>query len=505
MLTAEILEEAQTYVIEKNRLHNRYLVGTGVVCGLAVRCDPCDGVVTVEPGYAIDCCGNDIVVCETERFDVLRYLKDCFRDEEPGCDGKLRTPPPSSCDDQPRDYCLVISYNEIHTRPMTAMVRQNGCSSTSCEPSQTNEVFRLDLVEEDEREQQKSKDDFWSKARECFVEYLSTSKKFFADFQQAVGVQNAEQRHQALKTSFCRLKDEVLRLYRKGARTRCSLLDALREIEDSFPLTTQAPQYGVHVYNAMFRLYAWLMQLMLDCICDALLVPCRPCGDEEGVRLACITVRNGKIEKICNLARRQLLTAPNLRYWMQPVFSGIHRLVEHICCDLDLARAFDGIFRPREEQTTTTVTNNMSDEQTETTFQGQQQQQQYQQQYQSPQDTAQSIEEMVMRGDRLMHLLSAYSASTANSLGMSNLLQLTTPQVYTALDVYGLKSAQATAKLEQRGYNVTERRVTEAEAYSLGNLFHMAWVLPTQETIELVIDPNDNVSAVNVQRGGSTT
>jgi hypothetical protein len=108
---------------------------------------------------------------------------------------------------------------------------------------------------------------------------------------------------------------------------------------------------------------------------------------------------------------------------------------------------------------------------------------------------------MVMRGDRLMQLLGAYSASATNSMGMYNLLQLTTPQVYTALDLYGLKSGAARAMLEQRGYNVSERRVAEDEAYSFGNLFRMAWVLPTQKTIELVIDPNDNVSAVTVQEG----
>ena len=110
-----------------------------------------------------------------------------------------------------------------------------------------------------------------------------------------------------------------------------------------------------------------------------------------------------------------------------------------------------------------------------------------------------------MRSDRLMQLLSAYSASATSGMGMYDFLQLTTPQVYTALDVYGLKSAQATTMLEARGYNVTQRSVTESEAYSLDNFFHMSWVLPTQKTIELIVDPNDNVTAAIAQQGGSST
>jgi hypothetical protein len=59
----------------------RYRVGWGVVCGLDVTCtsadaDPCCGhddkgpAVYVNPGYAIDCCGNDLVVCDPMRVDL---------------------------------------------------------------------------------------------------------------------------------------------------------------------------------------------------------------------------------------------------------------------------------------------------------------------------------------------------------------------------------------------------------------------------------------------------
>ena len=71
LLTDDDLNRLDYYIVEKNRLHNRYLVGTGVVCGLEVVCSICDpagnGTVVVRPGYALSPCGNDIVVCGDER------------------------------------------------------------------------------------------------------------------------------------------------------------------------------------------------------------------------------------------------------------------------------------------------------------------------------------------------------------------------------------------------------------------------------------------------------
>src|SRR6185436_9148747 len=70
LLTDEDLQALNEYVLAKNRLQNRYLVGPGVVCGLLVNCDPCGGgKVTVQPGYAIDCCGNDIVLACDHHLD----------------------------------------------------------------------------------------------------------------------------------------------------------------------------------------------------------------------------------------------------------------------------------------------------------------------------------------------------------------------------------------------------------------------------------------------------
>src|SRR5262249_55091444 len=54
----------------------RYRQGWGVVCGLGVHCDPEQkGRLVVTPGYAVSCCGRDIVVCKDATVDLSEYCK----------------------------------------------------------------------------------------------------------------------------------------------------------------------------------------------------------------------------------------------------------------------------------------------------------------------------------------------------------------------------------------------------------------------------------------------
>ena len=75
---------------------SRYRHGWGVVCGLDVRHDPAHpGTVEVGPGYAISCCGDDIIVCEPTTKDLsteCQDLKDeCYDPSGPGCGCELST------------------------------------------------------------------------------------------------------------------------------------------------------------------------------------------------------------------------------------------------------------------------------------------------------------------------------------------------------------------------------------------------------------------------------
>ena len=106
LLTEDDLQAIDDYTVAKRRLTNRHMFGPGVVCGLEVDCDPCrPGWLTVTPGYALDCCGNDIVVGCPEKLDALVLLDELRRRSRVDCG--------EPCDDQPsRDYLLVVSYDE---------------------------------------------------------------------------------------------------------------------------------------------------------------------------------------------------------------------------------------------------------------------------------------------------------------------------------------------------------------------------------------------------------
>lgn len=50
----------------------RHRHGWGVVCGLGVRCGP-RATAIIEPGYAVTCCGEDVVVCEEGSVDLGKW------------------------------------------------------------------------------------------------------------------------------------------------------------------------------------------------------------------------------------------------------------------------------------------------------------------------------------------------------------------------------------------------------------------------------------------------
>src|SRR5688500_10172062 len=66
VLTQADLEAEQRFWRVKRRLTNRAL-GTGVVWGLRLRWNAQRRIFVLGPGYALDCCGNDLIVeCATE-------------------------------------------------------------------------------------------------------------------------------------------------------------------------------------------------------------------------------------------------------------------------------------------------------------------------------------------------------------------------------------------------------------------------------------------------------
>ena len=68
LLTVEDLAQEQTYFLEKFKRHNRSLHGFGIVSGLKVSTDA--GNIKVTAGIALDCEGNEIVICSDQSLAV---------------------------------------------------------------------------------------------------------------------------------------------------------------------------------------------------------------------------------------------------------------------------------------------------------------------------------------------------------------------------------------------------------------------------------------------------
>lgn len=194
LLTEADLNNEQSYWLAKSRLHNRFLHGSGVVCGMQVVCGDCDGWVTVKPGYAIDPCGNDLIVCSDQPFNVIKAIQACCTPtKQTGNCAPLRSTPPANCQGTTQTWCITIEYQEQASRLVTPLKQAtpksgacscvgskgscgcgcgcgghgnnastssatNGCSCNSttmqspavpagaCEPTRINEGFRLCVV-----------------------------------------------------------------------------------------------------------------------------------------------------------------------------------------------------------------------------------------------------------------------------------------------------------------------------------------------------------------------
>lgn len=130
----------------------RYRHGWGVVCGLTVHCafmSGNDATVGVSTGYAVDCCGNDIIICSDATVDLSLC---CPRQQDPCASISPPTPaepgvvsyfgwPISKGDVKAVD--LLIRYKETLSDPRAGLAT-GGCSGTSaCEYTRTLEDYEL--------------------------------------------------------------------------------------------------------------------------------------------------------------------------------------------------------------------------------------------------------------------------------------------------------------------------------------------------------------------------
>ena len=143
LLTDEDLNRLDHYITAKNRLHNRYLVGSGVACGLEVICNTCAGegnsMVIVRPGYAVSPCGNDIVVCKNTAVNICDLINKCRPQTDNDCaelfptSSGATTAQNTTCSGGTEQWVLAVCYAEKPSRGVGALRESaNGPSGCSC-------------------------------------------------------------------------------------------------------------------------------------------------------------------------------------------------------------------------------------------------------------------------------------------------------------------------------------------------------------------------------------
>jgi hypothetical protein len=373
LLTEDDLQSLEDYVAAKSRLHNSRLFGAGVVCGLEVLCHPCGGgKVTVQPGYALDCCGNDIVLqCATE-LDINAMIRDLRRDQLGGYDcgdpcsgasgGKpagnaLATststagaPPPAAS--VAREYCLYVDYCEQATDPISPYATDEPCSPQSCEPSRIREGLRFKLRCPTHRA---SPNDFLAAVERCLRDAVGI-EKISVDTLQLLNPAVVARQFLDQKKTFEDLRSELLDVIDRSPHpVSCKLRDevlALKAPADATPAPKPAGEsLGVNPdadktssasttdisalersagdSTAATQLAGIFVKIYKECICMAINPPCAQCDDTD-VLLACLTVKDCDVVDICNLARDLVLSPAALSYWLS--WDRLQAQLEAFCC-----------------------------------------------------------------------------------------------------------------------------------------------------------------------------
>jgi hypothetical protein len=358
LLTDTDFRRLEQYLVGKDRLHNKFLHGTGVVCGLEVVCNPCDDTVTVRPGYALGPCGEDIVVCADASVPVGRLIRDQrTATARTNCADPYANPP-AGCDELQQRWTLGICYDEQPAKPVTTLTTPASCPSScgcggstsgssssggcgcggssrsvstlpaGCEPTVTCEGYRFVLTKEQpvltaSDGKTASTSALVNRVQQC----LST---LTANITKAPAKPTPAQ----LVTYCCQLKADLQRIIASGNIHDCTLGQRLSAIV--CPSSTDKTDVAL-AEQSIAALLTLAVDIMRECICSALLPPCPDACAQDCVPIATLTVRSSDLTvlDVCNWSSREFaVTMPMLGYWLGviPLGAALRKAVSTLCC-----------------------------------------------------------------------------------------------------------------------------------------------------------------------------
>lgn len=378
LLTDEDLNLLNHYIIEKNKLHNRYLHGWGVVCGMEVVCDPCSGV-QVKPGYAISPCGEDIIVCKNQSVDVCSLINACKKPKN-NCDPIDAYTANDRCRDTTEEWVLAIRYTEKATRGITSLKGASGsscCSKCSCggssncgcvgssssggcgcggstqsmstssggggcgcgcQQSSSTMTTTTRAMSPPQCEPTAICESFVFEVCKIppnagkvapvspLVERLMCCLTLYRNSIPPFPTSNPPSA-QDLQNWCCALRENLADLFAAHPGYACQLISKLGT------LCQQAYQSLADIALAA---EVYIVEFFRDCFCSALLPPCPAPVNDDRIYLATITVsrKDCTIIDICNWVRKFAVGFPMLAYWLSPLQLGtkIKSAISGKCC-----------------------------------------------------------------------------------------------------------------------------------------------------------------------------
>jgi hypothetical protein len=341
LLTDADLRLDQHYARAKRRLYHRTLHGHGVVCGLKLRCLPrCPGHIVVGEGYAIDPCGNDLVLDAPAAFDVMDWVRrrraaTTTAKPAPKMQPVEGTPAAGAgADKKPclpiECYYVLACYHEEEADFTTPFVPGCQPAVAQCEATRVREGVRIDLTDP------LPADDGWISAldtqlQKCFQLF---SDETFKGLQDEQGKPLADVLHGSITVSV--EKDKGYRdLYRSlvtaWSRQSYRLKDCLQcdpcaakdPPADLKPLPTgddarndqkvKDYQQGVSdAFKLLLDAINDVYRAVQDCVADALVFACPSGSAAACVVLGSVEVQGDRLIRVCNCPRAYVWSFANL-------------------------------------------------------------------------------------------------------------------------------------------------------------------------------------------------
>jgi hypothetical protein len=307
----------ETYFREKNKLYHRTLDGFGVVCGLQMRCDHhCPGHITIGDGYAIDCCGNDLLVCQPRSFDVIgelrkkKWLVALPRDpgwEQEDPDHKRQREGDNNGCSTKQCFYIGICYGEEPVDFATPYTTECNPAPGPCQPTRIREGVRFEIYE-NMPVRPNPLDEIGKRIECCF--------KMFREGQFSKGLARiAPQILELLcnKPDDSESQETEQRAARLFEELQALFLHELRTCPDPYNCDLEHQVYRLRLpkkddfrkgaLEAFTQLIGFIQKYVFSCVLNQLAFPCPEPTDPCCVLIGSVEIENGRLSRVINYPR----------------------------------------------------------------------------------------------------------------------------------------------------------------------------------------------------------